>query len=462
MKYSVGIALDNYDLVGLDSKELGNSISNDVVIVLGESSSNQLHEYYTTIRRLIIRNNNVKLILDGDRSKIRKHISMLMTSYGRYDIYRVDDINEIDDEFIRTIEERVPTIEEVTEYIGEDIATYSEISNVLLELTKNVENGDMDGLKKTVYENMEVIKNSSTVIDYMKKVMDSANAGTDEKIAKLKEQIDKLESKSKSDNIKIDTLTRNQNALKESNDFLEKEARRAETRRQELEEQVNKSGPVIKAYSTLQTSVIKGYKPVSVLYFKEITKIPYINTLIIQIANTINKLLKDAPKDKPNVRLIIYDNTSQYQIYKPLTIVDSAMMTNNRANIVNHVKEMVITEPNQSLLEDILKVDFPVVIIYDRLRQQRDILSGNMVTKFYVANSKNDVKAIKSLDSAERIITPEGVSDGTIWLGRIDKYEGLSPAAQMSKYVSVKDLKDKSSRLIFDKILKVAHVELSM
>ena len=50
------------------------------------------------------------------------------------------------------------------------------------------------------------------------------------------------------------------------------------------------------------------------------------------------------------------------------------------------------------IIEDVLTSDqaFDVVIIYDRMHTQNDVVEGNLVTKFYVINSKKDYESLKA------------------------------------------------------------------
>lgn len=453
MKYSIGIALDNYDMIDITDSELDTLKGDDIIILLDERSSSMLHEFYSKVRNLIVNGNKVILLLDGEKSKIRKHISMLLVSYNNYHIYRVENVSDIDKEYIETIEEREPTVDEITEYIGADISTYSEINKLLIDIENASKNEDIDKISSLVYENKSLIENAVAVIDYMKKVVDSANSGTNKKIEDLKSEIGSLKRQSKEDSLKMDRLKRDLDNSIEENKGLEREANSAVRRCQELEDQVNRSGPVIRAYSTLQTSAIKGFKTRSIIYFKEVSKIPYINSLVLNLMESINKLNTDL-----KARLIIYDNTSEYQVYKPITLVDSNLLSSSREKIINSNDKIVLSEPNQSVLEDITKTNYDVIIIYDRLKQQRDLISGNLVFKFYVANSSKDIQAIKSIDTSmdtSRVITTPGKSGDYIELSTIQGYKAKSNSARLLAYMQISSRNEK----IIPKITKIAHID---
>ena len=82
-------------------------------------------------------------------------------------------------------------------------------------------------------------------------------------------------------------------------------------------------------------------------------------------------------------------------------------------------ERIVVTEPSSDILSDILKSDIDIVIIYDRLGINRDLISGAMVYKYNVVSSMGDYRTLKSLEpniSDDFIIAPPYVSSGVIGL----------------------------------------------
>ena len=174
-----------------------------------------------------------------------------------------------------------------------------------------------------------------------------------------------------------------------------------------------------------------------IIYFKEVGTIPYINTLISSLYEFL--ILK-----KLKAKLLIYDNQIGFSgVYKPLNLVGSEEYLSKRDNYISRVNKFVVVEPNQAIIDDIIKSnnpEFDVVLLYDRMKQLNDIVSGNNIYKFWVVNSKRDLEAISSfkVNYANIITREEENLDGKyLSLGKIEGYEEMSSSAKLKKYMGL-------------------------
>jgi len=148
---------------------------------------------------------------------------------------------------------------------------------------------------------------------------------------------------------------------------------------------------------------------------------------------------------KLRAKLVIYDTRGLCSIYKPLPILSGREYVENRDMLVNKTQKFVLTEPNQSAIEDILTSEqsFNVVIVYDRMREDTDIVSGNNVTKFYVIGSSKDYLELKDrlrINDPSSIITRTGsrIPGDVIDIPTIDKFSGgITDSARTSKYMKL-------------------------
>jgi len=94
---------------------------------------------------------------------------------------------------------------------------------------------------------------------------------------------------------------------------------------------------------------------------------------------------------KLNWKLLIYDNNTNMIANYGLDVVTGDNYAGDKINILKK-KKVVVAEPFQSIIQDVIssKDAVDVVVVYDRLRQYEDIVKGNNVTKFFIANSGND------------------------------------------------------------------------
>lgn len=453
-RYIIGASVD-----GIEKIELGEQVSNVknslVVVVLSSESNGKLYSYYSSVRELIINNNRVILILDGNTSRIRKQISMLLASYRCYDIYTTDDVGSITSAYIDLLENRKPTEKEVEQFIGSDITSYSEINAIMLKLASAVSDENADELRKIVEENRDNIENFADIIDYMKKIVDKVNSGENDKESKqLREKINSLEDSLSEANERLDEANRSVEIAKDEQAMLRKEAFKAKQRASELEEKLNSREPVIKAYTEVQTQQIRCRVKV-IIYFKEVTHISYIASMITKFIEALNMI------HKLRVKLIIYDNKTGFLgNYKPIPIIGSSEFVSNRDIIVSKYDKIVAVDANQALIEDILVSDWDVVIVYDRLKQIPDIVSGNNVYKYWVMNSLSEYNALKSIFTIDksRIITRPGVLPESIALSEIRDYKVHTPAAKLADYMNMKNLGSNDSK-VFDQILTATNIK---
>ena len=142
--YSINLDIDTFNRI--DIKSVSNITDSIVAVLLNNSTNNKLFDYYSSVKELILNRNRVILLIDSlSNSNIDKQISMLMVSYGKYDIYRIEDIKSVDFEYVGGILDREPTREEIEQFIGCDISMYDKI-NVLLAELYNISNNTTDGV----------------------------------------------------------------------------------------------------------------------------------------------------------------------------------------------------------------------------------------------------------------------------------------------------------------------------
>lgn len=447
---TINFSVDGYEKIDITDPKLEEYRDSTLLIALDGGTSDYLYNYYNKIRDILINKNRVILIVIGEESKIRKQICMLAASYRNYDIYYVQDKDTLNKEYIEALIDREPTIEEVETFIGADITAYSEMNNILLSLCEKVQVDDINKLADLIIENKEMIQCFPSLIDYMKKTIDNYNSGLDSKMDSLKAEF--LEMENSLSKMKIEVGGKDQelkDAITEI-EGLKKESAGAKQRCIDLEQKINNSGPSIRTYSTVNTSLIKC-KVKSILYFKEISSVRYINTFIIRFLEILEKM------DKLKVKLVIYDNNSPYNcVYKPIAVINTSDYLSNRDTVVNKYDKIVVVEPNKVILEDILNADYDCVIVYDKLRQTEDLVTGNCAFKYWVIGSMYQIQKIESVAKIDRskIITNVGACIDALSISEIESFKTMTPSAKTSQYVvlpNVGNIKGKVIDIIKEK-----------
>lgn len=459
-RYIINHSLDGYETVNILDTKLTDTDDNTIILVLDETTSDKLQDYYERVIDILLSKNRLYVIVVGKESKIRKAICTLVTNYRNYNLYKVDSKTTITKDYIDTIIERLPTIDEVQSFMGGDISGYSDINVILLGIDDLVSRGDLEGLKRFIEEHLISIEGLTSAVDYMKKIVDTTNS------KELLSRIEELKTKLREADRKLDNTEEENRKIKdenlklsESSDITKKELARIMSKNKELEQQMSSNAPVIQSYSEINTTLIKC-KTANVIYFKEISYVPYTNSLIIMLMEVLKLMKKKA-------KLIIYDSkVGLSTIYKPLSVIGGSEFVTNKANFIAHAEAFVVVEPNPTILTSILENTnpaFDVVIVYDRMRQSTDIVSGNNVVKFYVINSNKDFREVQNqlrITEKSSIITRVGSSIGsdTLNIPAIDDYNavGTTNSAKISKYKKLQA--SGNNKLIIQTILDKARV----
>ena len=442
MKYIVNESVMGCERVEITDEKLINDKDQLVYVVLNESTADAscLKTYYNSIKAMLKNNVKVFIVMVAETSKIRGSICNLMQLFGNYNVYQVPDENFISSAYLDTLPERTVTYDEMAQYLQNDIVAYDDMDTVLQGVQECINRNDAEGLKTLIEGHLPTIEAAPTVFSQMKNSIDQANSGVlQDKIASIKAQ---LEEANELNEKKQTEIRQRESTIDDLNSSL-KDARRQLTQTkadmEELKLQVQNAGPAIRSYQTVKTQLLKC-KTEHIIYIKEISRIPYINSFVLMLQEMIKQF-------RYTSKLLIYDNTSQAQVtYGNMQQVDSAAFESNKAVLLNKTPKFVVTEPAPQILKDILQSinpQFDVLIIYDRMKQATDLVEGNNVYKFWVVNSFNDYNTTKNLfkiDRTDTIITRPAsrIAPDVIDIPRIKAYEAeTQDNGKFAKYKGV-------------------------
>lgn len=442
MKYIVNESVMGCERVEITDEKLMNDKDQLVYVVLNESTADAscLKTYYNSIKAMLKNNVKVFIVMVAETSKIRGSICNLMQLFGNYNVYQVPDENFISSAYLDTLPKRTVTYDEMAQYLQNDIVAYDDMDTVLQGVQECINRNDAEGLKTLIEGHLPTIEAAPTVFSQMKNSIDQANSGVlQDKIANIKAQ---LEEANELNEKKQTEIRQRESTIDDLNSSL-KDARRQLTQTkadmEELKLQVQNAGPAIRSYQTVKTQLLKC-KTEHIIYIKEISRIPYINSFVLMLQEMIKQF-------RYTSKLLIYDNTSQAQVtYGNMQQVDSAAFESNKAVLLDKTPKFVVTEPAPQILKDILQSinpQFDVLIIYDRMKQATDLVEGNNVYKFWVVNSFNDYNTTKNLfkiDRTDTIITRPAsrIAPDVIDIPRIKAYEAeTQDNGKFAKYKGV-------------------------
>lgn len=392
-KYIINETYHGYEKIAVDNVDIASKQNNLFIIIIDNKCDGDLPKYYKFINIAMKNHNRVILISMADKNKSFKPLASLLITFDNYDIYEVEGKESLSANYLKALEDREPDYCEVQTYIGGDITAFSDMSMILFGIESLVEEGNEAALKSFLEEHMLSIENLTTSLNSMKKTCELFNSN--ELVNEVNSLKDKEKKLSKAVAEKDETLKdikHERDEHKVTAENLKRENEKLKEKTKELQEQSTGSGSTITSFKTTNTQLLKGNKTKIVLYFKEITYVRYTNTLVT--------ILFDYLKRKGlKTKMLIYDTGSElYSTYNPLRVITGSDYATDKSNLINKIEKFVVAEPSQMIIEDILTADvgFDVVIIYDRMHTQNDVVDGNLVTKFYVINSRKDYEALKA------------------------------------------------------------------
>lgn len=443
---------DKYSVIS--ARETLSIINSNLIIIVDNANKVDNYELFKIMYKVASKGNSVYLLGVGLDPEYAKNIYCLAVAKSIYNIYSVESMDIIDDEYIESILCKNNTLQDIENYIGSDVVFSETIGTILLEIINKCNEGDDAGLLEYIKCNVDILKNSVYYNDCMRSLNDKL-ANEVEKAKQEKDGIldeyDKVKKNEKAKDERISKLESNLDNFKRDLITLKQE-------NDNLVEQLNKSGPVVSSFQQIHTGTLAKCKTKSILYFKEVTYVRYVNSLIVNLMKMLTTSMSGI-----KVRLLIFDNKNDFSsIYKPLNIVTLQDYLQNKDRLSN-VEAMVIVDPSHVIVEDMLKMEHDLLIIYDRLRLSKDIVHGNDVFKYWVINSKGNYEAVKGdIVDTKYVITRPGVfEDNCIAIPTIADYNKVTDSAKLYKYRALANACKNPQGLVVENILQRAGIKLT-
>lgn len=485
MKFCVGKEIEGFKLVRITDEELLECKNSKVVLYLDRESNDRLLDYYKAVRNILRSGNDLLVLLNEEEtSNISQAITHLNLEYANYKIYKVYNDTVLDKEYISDMYKRKSSADEVQLYVSKEGEAYETITEALLSISEMCLDNKLNELQDYIINNKDLIKEYPAVLSYMKQNIDELNLGITIKLSslekelkraledkteveqvsvKLKESVDNLKNvvtQQEEDNKRIQhKLTKYEETLEN----LQKEKAVLEEQTKQLQSSVQSSGTVgFTSYTPLNMTQIKGNKVKRIIYIKEISKPRYINTLVTLLLYCLNT---KGNTTKNKTKLLIFDSREDFaNVYYPIQQVNTNTYFDVKTDILSQDK-VVFTDTNPTYLSDIMTGgNTEYLIIYDRLGQQKDLVFGAAVIKFYTFASKNELVCFKKkyndVDETRVIMnSPSGVVN-TLEIQEVSGFNTIdSVQAKFTKYYKMRASMDNAQPL-FEAILSKCGLSL--
>lgn len=468
--FVIGMSINNMSYI--DVNETDGIVNGIVVMIIDKDAEEDVISYYNAMNKLVKQKNRVIAIVANNVDKnILALISTALINRGIYDIYLVDSIVELSYHYIEALLSRESSENEMRTFIKPNMSSIDAFIDMINQVNYSLSSEifDLEELRKIfnfkkdilvdAVQSIETLK--SCIGDYLNKTADENTkkiikelndklAERENTVAELKKDMlelekDLMEEKKESKQLiensreaekKLSKTKKKLEEAEEQNTKLRDKLKQAESKLKILEESSVGGKPIINSYSEVYTN-LTTCKVKSIIYFKEVSYVRYLNNFI----NNLIKIMKTLKKLK--VKLVIYDIRNSFvTVYRGNgdennVLIDSVFYSNNSDAVVNNLDRIVVAEPNQAIIEDIIKADYDVVIIYDRMKQPNDVVKGNNVYKYWVMNSRHELEALGSTFKIDEkmIISRDGIFERGIGIPEIPNYSSMSSSKRMSVWM---------------------------
>ena len=423
--------------------EAASAIDNLVVVFnSGERTADtDLYVIYNTLNKAISKADHVALVVTDVYDRNTKILGLLLAKNRVFNLFVAEDLVDIDDEYIEVVSESTVSQDELAQFVGRDIAAYAATRDLTRELSNSINKSDST-IADLVRNNKENINGISTIFELMQQFADSAceQATSGESTTSADSGIIARNTKEIQ---RLTTLVEELNRDKIQSDIkLEK----AEKRVQELEEYKEsalaamKNSPLSDNYVTLDVNKFINVlspgrrRPIikDILYFKEISSCRYINSFVIKL----NKYM--ITQLGVRCKLVIFDRESFFNFrYGDLKVVDGGSYEKlKRSNELGDV--FVATKAARSIIEDLI-TENEILIFYDRMGAENNIVSGRAVHEYYVVNSLREYTELNKHRHVDTnwIVSNFGVDKHMISIPDIFEYKMMSEGGKLSAYVNM-------------------------
>lgn len=241
--------------------------------------------------------------------------------------------------------------------------------------------------------------------DEREDVFASGNGANDQAIVALQGELDAInvklqdalnenerlqsekESLSSSSNERVEALTRQVSEQKTKILNLESAKQTLDGKVAQLTEQLNTptGESSISEYMTITTQSVSTCSVSHVLYFKELS-------YVFGLASTLSVFMDKMDKSSVTYHMVIFDDANYLEgkYDNSIPVVTYKEFARDKVRYVSQ-PIVVISSRIISPIEDYLRSDVDVLIVYDRLGSRADMVTGGIVNRFIVANSAHDV-----------------------------------------------------------------------
>lgn len=381
-------------------------------------------------------------------------VFMGMISNNDFSIIEVDELTDVDLDYAESVLEYQVDIEELKIILGEELGSFASqlINNANNPVNKLVSNLIATTVKSACNSSTETSAENELLLE---KVRSSEASLTDLRM-KVAEVANKADTYKKCVDEQALVIKKQTSELDECKDRLRLTNEKLSSFSSNFGGQISGVPYIEMNVDKLTTKMTMQHARIDVehvIYFKELTPCGYINSFITNFVQylKINK--------KKNVICLIYDdalfNTHKYGKLKR---INGSTFTANQSLKGEHT--VVVTDAAPQILEEAL-ITHNIVIVYDRMGSDTDVVIGRNVHKFVVVNSQKEMLEVKRATQlkSEQFLTTFGTDKDTLSVRQIREYKQMSQGGRLMSYANMTCTKNNSTT-VFEQLLFTANMNL--
>ena len=434
-----------------------NSIENTVITVDEKSLTLQKAvEACETISELSKQNCKIALCFKkhtGESEEL-KLIFMCMIGNNDYSIVEVEELSDVDTEYAESVLDYEVDLYELRAVLGDQLGQFAD------QLVNDKNNPVNELIKSLIATTIESFKQNNNSVQV-------ENKEQEEKIRNMEVSLEDLRKKASDSTMQADKYRQcvDEQALviKRQNTEIEELKAKEQLATEKLNNLTSNFGSQAAKTTYIETNVDKLKTRMTmqharidiehVLYFKELTACSYINSFIVNLIQYI-KINK-----KKNIICLIYDDAEfNRHKYGRLKQVDGSTYIAGKS--LKGESLVVVTDAAPQILEEALTTR-EIVIVYDRMGSDTDIVVGRNVHKFIVVNSHKEMLEVKRTTQlpSEQFITTFGTDKDSLSVRQIREYKQMSNGGKILSYTNMTCTKN-NTETIYERLLFTASMNL--
>ena len=177
----------------ISAAEALNIINSRLIIIIDNKNKIENNELFKILYKAASKDNMIYLIGANLDSAYAKNVFSLAIAKSIYNLYKVDSMEVIDNEYLEYVLGKQNTIQDIENYIGSDVAFSETIGPMLLEILNMSKSGEDERLLQYIRTNADTLRSSAYYNEAMRSLNDKLAHEIEDGRKKIEDMSDEYE-----------------------------------------------------------------------------------------------------------------------------------------------------------------------------------------------------------------------------------------------------------------------------